>query len=204
MATYSGRLGRIGDGLWMPWICLLGWFIAAAPLHAQITQYDQFNDYDLAMFDRPKLSWKVEGSVSYGEGLKELWARALERPDPELQRLVIDTLALAHQRGVQGIGQLKPKLVEMAKVPNQSLDVVRSLAMTLIAFDARDEAQLLADLATQYGATVSQIVEPAIAVTWSIDPVFRCALPTSSLPRKRRDNVPSSPVSDIDARYSGM
>ena len=132
------------------------------PLTAQMP-LGQFDDYDLAMFDRPKFSWNPQTSVNYGEGLKELWSRALDRPDPELQRLVIDTIAIAHRREIQGIDELKPKLLEMARAPNQSLEVVRALAQTLIEFDARDQAQLLADLTRQHGATVSQIVEPAIA-----------------------------------------
>ncbi len=129
--------------LWTPWICLAGWFIAAAPLHAQIIEYDQFDDYDLAMFDRPKLVWKAESKVEYGDGLIELWSRALDRPDAELQRLVIDTLAIAHRRGVEGVDAMKPRLIEMAKTPDQSLDVVRALSQTLIEFDASDQAPVL-------------------------------------------------------------
>ncbi len=162
MATYSGRLGPNGRGGWTLWIALLTWLTAASPLPAQM-YYDQFDDYDLMMQERPKLSWIVERKIEFADGLKELWGRALDRPDAELQRLVIDTLAIAQQRGVEGLDELKPRLVEMAKKPDQPLDVVRALTQTLIAFDARDQASLLADLAKQHGAPIGQIVEPALA-----------------------------------------
>lgn len=134
----------------------------ALPVVAQ-QQYDQFDDYDLAMFDRPNLQSEDKSEVRYAEGLATLWERALDRPDAELQRLVIDTLAVAHRRGIEGIDALKPKLLEIAASEDQPLEVLRAIAQTLIEFDARDQAALLAELARKHGPSIGQIVEPALA-----------------------------------------
>lgn len=161
MATDPGHLTSARRRAGKRWMCLVMWLLAASPLSAQY-QYDQFDDYDLIMFDRPRLIWVVERSVTYTDGLAELWAKALARPDAELQRLVIDTLATARERDIPGIEELKPRLVELASQPDQDLDVLRALASTLIAFNAKDQVELLADLARRHGAPIAQIVEPAI------------------------------------------
>ena len=54
---------------------------------------------------------------------------------------------MAHQRGIDGIDEFKPRLVEMAELPDTSPEVLRAIARTLIEFDARDQASLLAELA---------------------------------------------------------
>lgn len=125
--------------------------------------FDQFDDYDLMMFDRPKVVWVTPSAATFPDGLVELWGRALVRPEPELQRLVIDTLPAASQLGVEGVRELTPTLIELSRAPDQSLDVLRSICQTLIAFDGQNHDELLAELALRHGEKIAQLVEPAIA-----------------------------------------
>ncbi len=163
MATFSsGLVFRVIPRQWLPAVCCAISLWTGQPVVAQ-QQYGQFDDYDLAMYDRPNLRSEVPGEVKYADGLATLWARALDRPDAELQRLVIDTLAVAHQRGIDGIDEFEPRLVEIAKSPDTSPDVLRAVVRTLIVFDAKDQASLLAELARKHGVSIGQIVEPALA-----------------------------------------
>ena len=163
MATFSsGLVFRVIPRQWLPAVCCAISLWTGQPVVAQ-QQYGQFDDYDLAMYDRPNLRSEVPGEVKYADGLATLWARALDRPDAELQRLVIDTLAVAHQRGIDGIDEFEPRLVEIAKSPDTSPDVLRAVVRTLIVFDAKDQATLLDELARKQGETIGQNDEPPLA-----------------------------------------
>jgi HEAT repeat protein len=134
---------------------------------------DPFGDYELAMYERPKLEL-ARVRMDFPPGLKELWLRALERPDAELQRAVIDTLAIAHRKGLQGAAEAKPRLLELLGQPDQRLDVLRSIAQTLVVLDAREQAATLQQLSQQHGLSIAQIVEPALA-RWEsplVEPVW--------------------------------
>lgn len=162
MASHSARVSRILNRIRTPWACVVMLLVGITPLSAQ-APYGQFEEYDLLMYDQPNLRVQVRTQVQFPEGLIELWQRALDRPDPQLQRLIIDTLAVAHRRGVPDVQTLQPKLIAMSQAPNQPLDIARSLSQTLIALDARDQAERLANLAAKYGPPVARIVEPALA-----------------------------------------
>jgi HEAT repeat protein len=119
-------------------------------------------EYQLSMYANPQLEGPERIRV-FPEGLQPLWLRALERPAPELQRVMIDTLAVAHQRGLEGLDEFTPKLLEILQSPNPSPQVRRAILSTLIALDARQHAQVLADVASQHGLLYAQAVEPALA-----------------------------------------
>ena len=123
---------------------------------------DRFGDYDLMMFDRPKLLFGTSEEI-FQDGLQELWLRALERPDPSLRRMVIDTLGQAHRLGLPGVVDTESRLVELAEDPEQELSVLVAIANTLVVFEAEQRSELLAKLATRHGASVAEIVEPALA-----------------------------------------
>ncbi len=123
---------------------------------------DPFKFYDLAMYDRPSFSYPDTITV-FPEGLESLWMKALARPDAELQRLVIDTIAIAHHRGMEDLDKHVPRLLRIAGERDQRLDVLRAVAQTLIVLDARESAEPLANLATTHGLSLAQIVEPALA-----------------------------------------
>ena len=118
--------------------------------------------YELLIMRRPKLATQ-RFQKKHMKGLLPLWLKALDRPDAELQRMTIDTLAIAHSRGVPGIDQAKERLIELASVPDQDIDVVLSATQALIAIDAKDCVPVLTDVVKRYGEPAAKSVEPAIA-----------------------------------------
>lgn len=130
-----------------------------------------FLEYDLKMYSDPVITESVEAEWVFPEGLVELWERALQRPDAELQRLIIDSIAIAKRRGLRDLGDLPEQLIGIAKSESNSLDVMRSVAKTLIVLDDRSQAELLAEMARKFGAPIAEIVEPALAA-WK-SPVMR-------------------------------
>ena len=94
-----------------------------------------------------------------------LWLEALARPNAQLQRVTIDTIAIAHRRGMEGIESTLPALVELAAQTDLDASVRRAAVLALIEMDARDQSPLLAMLAEKYGTAISSLVEPAL-VKW--------------------------------------
>ncbi len=123
----------------------------------------RFDEYQLLMLERPVLSLMPGKDLEFPDGLVELWMRALKRQEPELQRLIIDTMAMAFEEKLQGLDVAVEELVKLASADKQDLDVIRAALQTLIVLDVRDEQQLFADLAAAKGAAISEIVEPALA-----------------------------------------
>lgn len=158
MATNPARLKLLNRTT----VILVTVAVLACSVAERLVAQDRFAEYDLVMYHRPSLP-RPNYSSEFPEGLPELWLRALERPDPELQRMVIDTFAIAHREGLPGLEEAKPRLVELLDKPDQRLDVLRSTAQTLIALDAQDQAETLAALSTKHGVSIAQIVEPALA-----------------------------------------
>lgn len=136
-----------------------GWGTAPRPLAA----VEPFKEYDLAMFERPKFVYPEEAARVFRSGLLELWMKALDRPDAELQRMIIDTIGIAQRKGLDGLSVTKPRILELLTAPDQDQDVLRASAQTLIELDSRDLAETLAKLSLEHGAAIGQIVEPALA-----------------------------------------
>jgi hypothetical protein len=136
--------------------------ILACGLPERVDSQDRFVEYDLVMYERPSVP-QAPSRSEFPDGLAELWMKALERPDAELQRMVIDTFAIAHRKGLPDLERIQPRLLELLRQPDQRLDVVRSIVQTLIVLDARDQADLLAARSSQHGISIAQIVEPALA-----------------------------------------
>ena len=149
---------RLVFALWM----LAGWSSFASAQKRPFWQTDPFANYKHAMYERPKLQLDSAYEVHL-EGLKELWLKALARPDAQLQRMVVDTLAIAHHRGVPGLEDTADRLTELLKQPETRQDVRRAVAQTLVEFDAKQYADVLAELMRRDGPAVAPIVEPALA-----------------------------------------
>ncbi len=158
MATHSRGLNSFRRCILLASLILTGCYVAPHRGGAA----ELFSEYDLSMYERPAVPWGTS-TTEFPPGLKELWLKALDRPDAELQRLVIDTISIAHQRGVEGLLDAEPRLLELAKDPRQNVDVLRAVAQALIVMDAREQADTLAELASAHGASIGQIVEPALA-----------------------------------------
>ncbi len=123
----------------------------------------RFREYDMLMKQRPALEFFKKKELGFPAGLQELWMKALKRPDPELQRLVIDSMAMAYAQNLQGLESAVGELVTLAAADNQDLDVLRAAVQTLVVLDVREHQELFARLATEKGAPISEIVEPALA-----------------------------------------
>ncbi|TWU10418.1 HEAT repeat domain-containing protein [Allorhodopirellula heiligendammensis] len=139
----------------------------AVVLPQRVLAIDPFAEYDMAMYQRPAFP-PIQVDQVFSDGLLELWTKALNRPDVELQRMVIDSLSIAHQGGLPGADGLRPKLRELMTVPDQNLDLVRSAAHALIVLESKTDAALLGDTAILHGGTVAQMIEPALA-NWQSD-----------------------------------
>jgi HEAT repeat protein len=125
--------------------------------------YGNFEDYPLDLLQRPNLLWVSDQEIIFPEGLITLWEKALDRNEPQLSRLVIDSAAIAVQRGLSDVLALEPKLIELAKRDNLDPKLAAAIANALVDFNATSQAPLLVKLATDYGPSVSSIVEPALA-----------------------------------------
>ena len=125
--------------------------------------YGNFEEYPLDLLERPNLRWLSDREVVFPEGLVELWARGLERNDPQLSRLIVDSLATAHRRGLKEASEMAPVLKELASAKDFSPALALSIANTLVTFDQDENAELLAEMATEFGPTVAAVVEPALA-----------------------------------------
>ena len=130
--------------------------------------YGNFEEYALDLLDRPNLVRKSEQQILFPEGLVALWTRALDRNEAQLTRLVINSLAIAHTRGVPDTLSLQPKLVEIASRDDLDPQIAAAIAKTLVTFEAKDQSELLASLAAEYGPMVAGIVEPALT-QWQVD-----------------------------------
>lgn len=140
--------------------------LAMTTLHRAVA-LDPFAEYEMVMYERPAFA-TIQVDEVFPDGLLELWTRALQRPDAELQRMVIDSMAVAHQQGLSGADALRPKLREILIAPNQNRELVRSAARALIVLDSTDDAPLLADVAIRHGGTVALVIEPGLA-KWKSD-----------------------------------
>ncbi|WP_186775008.1 HEAT repeat domain-containing protein [Allorhodopirellula solitaria] len=128
---------------------------------------DPFADYDMVMYERPGFPSVLIEDV-FPDGLLDLWSRALARPEVELQRMAIDSMAIAHQQGLAGVETLRPELRQILDASDQNRDLVRAAAQALIAIDSKSDADRLADAAVEYGGTVAQVIEPALGA-WNSD-----------------------------------
>ena len=123
----------------------------------------RFDEYGMLMLERPKLELIPGQELGFPAGLVDLWMRALKRDEPEFQRLIIDTMAMAHAENLQGLEVATERLVALASDEKQDLDVLRASVQTLIVLDIREHQDLFANLALAKGAPISEIVEPALA-----------------------------------------
>ncbi len=123
---------------------------------------DPMAKYKLAMYESPAFPVPDE-QFFFRDGLVPMWMKALDRPDVQLQRLVIDTLAIAHRRGMKGLEQTHLRVVELMVIPNQDLEIIRSAAAALVTFNAQDQTASLIKVSAEQGQPVAVIVEPALA-----------------------------------------
>ena len=89
---------------------------------------------DSVMYLDPALSFPTSGVVISSKPIP-LWLEALARSDAQLQRITIDTFSIAHRRGMKGIEQVIPKLVQLLDEPELDTNVQSAVIKALIEFD---------------------------------------------------------------------
>lgn len=119
-------------------------------------------EYGLVMGDDPE-----RPSLAYGRtfpnGLKELWLKGMSRPDPEFRRMLVDSITMAHHRGMEDTEKVQARLLSLLRDPDPNLEVTRAVVAAMVAMDASDYADRLGRMAIQSGPTIGEIVEPALA-----------------------------------------
>jgi HEAT repeat protein len=116
---------------------------------------------DSPMYRRPDLPPPPVETV-FPDGLKDLWIRALGRPEVEMRLKAAQTIGLAHRRGMKGLESTVGPLVRALDAPGQDAAVCLAAAQTLIALDARQAAPSLLARAQEGDLELRETVEPAL------------------------------------------
>ena len=138
-------------------------FVACCLLEAGVVQAQANTQrYDMEMYRDPALE-PLQFKTVYASDVKEVWKQALERDDAAVHRVVVDSMVIAHRRGIEGIDELVPKLVVLLDRPNQTPDVGRAIINTLVALDQKDQAAVIARMARSHAPLYAEFAEPALA-----------------------------------------
>jgi HEAT repeat protein len=103
------------------------------------------------------------------EKTKDLWLRALVRPEADWKCKAADAIAKAHRRGVKGLETAVGPLVAALDRPDQHPAVRLAAARALVELDARDAAESLFRQAQAGDADLRDLAEPALA-RWDYRP----------------------------------
>ena len=103
------------------------------------------------------------------ERLRRPWLAALDRPEVEVRRIAIDSIAMAHQLGMKDWDTVIGRLVELLQAETTDPTIRRAAANTLVTLDARQEAEALFKVAQGTHLDLAQSVEPALA-RWDYAP----------------------------------
>jgi HEAT repeat protein len=107
--------------------------------------------------------------VAAHSGAKELWLKALARPEKEYKCRAAEAIALAHRHGIKDLEfTIAPLREELARA-NQHPAVSLAVADALIEMDARDAAPHLLQLAESGDSDLRNLIEPALA-RWDFGP----------------------------------
>jgi HEAT repeat protein len=123
---------------------------------------------DSPMYRNPDVPMPPVVAV-YPDGLKELWLRALERPEADLRYKAADAIAQAHKSGMKGLDTTKAPLLALLDRPDQQPGDRLAIARTLIVLDARESAPRLFRLAQEGNSDLREVIEPALA-RWDYQP----------------------------------
>jgi HEAT repeat protein len=124
---------------------------------------------DSPMYHIPDIPMPPEVPV-FPDGLKELWLRALERPEADMKYKAAEAIARAHQMGMKGLETTVAPLLAALDSPDQHPTVRLALARTLIVLEARESASSLFRQAQAGSSDLRELVEPVLA-RWDYQPV---------------------------------
>jgi HEAT repeat protein len=123
---------------------------------------------DAPMYHDPDLPFPPVVLV-FPEEAKNLWVKALERPEAELRCRAAETIALARRRGVKGLETTVGPLRAALDRPDQHPAVRLAAAHALVALDAQEAAASLFREEQVGGTDLRNLVEPALA-RWDYRP----------------------------------
>ncbi len=138
---------------------------AAEPRH----RFADLEPIRYRMYHDPELLFPDSKLVISDEPIA-LWLRALDRPEPELQRVVADTITLAHQLGMTGLEATMPKLIELLDQDDLDLELRQAVVSALIELDSRDAIASYAKNTPDIGPTLAAVVEPAL-IRWKSEAI---------------------------------
>jgi HEAT repeat protein len=122
----------------------------------------QYEVIDSPMYHKPELPVPPVELV-FADGLKELWLRALARPEVEMRLQAANTIALARERGMKGLDTTIAPLTLALDAADQHPAVRLAAAQALITLDAREAAPKLLAQAQTGDIAFREAVEPALA-----------------------------------------
>src|SRR5262245_43378849 len=94
---------------------------------------------DSPMYRLPALP-KPRTEYTFPTGAKELWLRALQRPEADMKCKAARAIATAHREGFKGFETTIPALLEVFDQRDQHPTVRLEVAEALIVLDAREAA----------------------------------------------------------------
>lgn len=121
------------------------------------------------------------------ERLRLPWMAALDRPEVEVRRLTIDSIAMAHELGMQNWDAVVGPLIQILQEEANDPTIRRAAAKTLVTLEAKQEAETLLGAAQGTHLGIAQVVEPALA-RWDYAPakqVWLKRLDEPQVPRAR-------------------
>jgi HEAT repeat protein len=149
-----------------PWLFALLVLLVGHPVTLSPARGEQI--IDSPMYKSPDLPGPTVVPV-FPEKAKDLWLRALERPEADYRYKAAETIAQAHRRGMKGLESTIPRLLAALDRPDQDTAVRLAAAQALITLDARDTAPSLLKQAQVGGTDLRLLVEPALA-KWDYKP----------------------------------
>src|SRR5262249_28925899 len=142
---------------------------------------------DSVMYRSPELPMP-ELVRTFPEGLTELWLKALERPEADLQSRAARSIAKAPDGGMKGLGQMVPALVRELEQRDQHPSVRIAAARALVVLDAKDAAASFSRFLGSSDGDLREIVEPALA-KWDYAPARADWLSRLEKPPYRRGTI---------------
>jgi HEAT repeat protein len=105
----------------------------------------------------------------FPEKAKQLWLRALERPEADYRCKAAEAIGLARRRGFKGMETTVPALVAALGRPDQHPTVRLAIAKALVTLDAKEAAPDLLAQAKDGSNDLHEVVAPALA-RWQYRP----------------------------------
>lgn len=123
---------------------------------------------DSPMYTSPNLTPRME--MVFPKGARELWLKALQRPEAEVKCKAADAIARAHRQGVNGFEAAVAPLLATLDQPEQHPSVRVAAARALAALDAREAAPELFRHAQAGDSDLRDAIEPVLA-RWDYRPM---------------------------------